>query len=161
MAEEFLSSNSIIKDPIIVDPPGQTPEDGWKDCADWVEKSGGMVHSDGEPNIRAAFGADPGVSTCPHCKQMFWAFGRIIRCTECAFEFPTDWWGMYSYGVNAGHPDPPYVAALPQDARARLDQLHQDRLSHPYYKYGFEHPVDDAWEEHEKLPWKQIMSRGQ
>jgi hypothetical protein len=58
MAEEFLGANSIIKDPIIIDPPGETPEDGWKDCADWVERKGGMVHPDGEPNIAAAFGAD-------------------------------------------------------------------------------------------------------
>lgn len=157
MPDEFLSSNSIIKDPIIIDPPGDTAEAGWRECQSYVEKVGGMVYPDGEVNMRAAFGADPGCCSCPNCGQMFWAFGRIIKCTECEFEFPTDWWGMYSYGVNASRPDPPYVAGLSQNARAGLAQMHQDRLSHPYYKYGFEHPVTDAWEEHDKLPWKEII----
>lgn len=148
----------LIKDPIIIDPPGQTPADVWKECEEWVERKGGMVYPDGEPNIAAAFGADPGCCGCPNCQQVFWSCGNIIQCTECNFQFPTDWWGMYSYGVNASRPDPPYVAGLSQDARARLDQLHQDRLSHPYYKYGFEHPVADAWEAHDKLPWKEIVS---
>jgi hypothetical protein len=64
---------------------------------------GGMVYEDGEVNMRAAFGADPGCCSCPNCKQMFWSFGRVIECTECKFQFPTDWWPMYSYGVGDAH----------------------------------------------------------
>lgn len=30
-------------------------------------------------------------------------------------------------------------------------------MDHPYYRYGFEHPVADPWQEHDKLPWKEIM----
>lgn len=153
-----MSEASMIKDPIVIDPAGYDPAKGWGECKEFVEQCGGLAYSDGEPNWRAAFGADPGCCTCPNCHQYFWAFGKRLRCTECGFEFPTDWWGMYSYGVNASKPDPPYVADLPRDARARLDQLHQDRLSHPYYRYGFEHSVDNAWEEHDKLPWKEIMN---
>jgi hypothetical protein len=162
MPDEFLSSNSVIKDPIIIDPSGETAEQGWDACHKYVEQCGGLAYDDGEPNWRAAFGADPGCCSCPNCKQMFWAFGRVIRCTECGFEFPTDWWPMYSYGVSDAHlisgkrklPDDEIRQRLIYGVNERMPK----RIQHPYYKYGFEHPVESAWDEHDKLPWKEIMA---
>ena len=152
---------SDIKDPIIIDPPDFTPEQGWQQCKEYVERCGGLAYEDGEPNIRAAAGADPGCCSCPDCQQYFWKFGKIIQCTECGFQFNSDWWEMYSYGVSDSKtlnspgrfPDP----AFAQIMVARIKERKLDRMKHPYYRYGFEHPVEDAWAEHDKLPWKQIM----
>lgn len=161
MPEEFLSENSSIKDPIIIDPPRDTPERGWKSCQDYVESCGGLTYPDGEVNLRAAAGADPGCCTCPNCHQYFWAFGRVLQCTECGFQFESDWWAMYSYGVGDAKTlsDPTkfdgaeFRQRIIDGINARMPQ----RIQHPYYRYGFEHPVVDAWAEHDKLPWKQIM----
>lgn len=132
-----------IREPIIIEPPGRTPKDGWDKCHAAVEERGGFGDGD-QINIGAAFVADPGVCTCPNCHEHFWAWGTKLECTECHFQFPTDWWGMYSHGVAAAR-------------RIFVESLHQERLQNPYYQYGFEHPVADAWGEHEKIPWKQIM----
>jgi hypothetical protein len=151
-----------IHDPIIIEPAGYTPEQGWKECRDYVERCGGLAHPDGEPNVRAAAGADPGCCSCPNCKRYFWAFGQIIQCTECGFQFNSDWWPMYSYGVSDAKtlsgdrvfPDESFRLRLIDGIRERMPQ----RIQHPYYRYGFEHPVEDAWAEHDRLPWKEIMA---
>lgn len=161
MPEEFLSANKSIKDPIIINPQGDTPEKGWKSCQDYVESCGGLAYPDGDANLRAAAGADPGCCSCPNCHQYFWAFGRIIQCSECGFQFPTDWWPMYSYGVGDAQtlngarefPDEGFKDILITGIQQRMPQ----RIQHPYYRYGLEHPVLDAWKEHDQLPWKEIM----
>lgn len=146
-----------ILEPIIVDPPGLTPEQGWAECHAYVEKCGGLDAGDGEPNWRAAFGADPGIVSCPACQRYHWAWGRRVRCAVCAFEFPTDWWSMYSWGNHAA------VAAsrgalIHIRNHAGLRATHEARLSHPYYRYGFEHPVADAWKERDRIDWRAVMA---
>lgn len=133
-----------MRDPIIIDPPGFNPADGWKQCQEDVERAGGLDDIDGYPNWLAAFAADPGCCTCPNCKAYYWAWGRVIQCLDCGFQFSTDWWPMYSWGVQAAK-------------ERRADRLHEKRMNHPYYRYGFEHPVDDAWEEHDKINWKAVL----
>lgn len=154
-----------MKDPIVIDPPGYDVAAGWKSCQDWVEQCGGIVDENGEANMWAASGADPGVTSCPNCKEYFWAFGRKIRCSECGFEFETDWWPMYSYGVGDANtlahperfPDPVFANRVIAGIHERMPE----RIKHPYYSYGFEHPVASAWDEHEQLPWKEIMKGSQ
>jgi hypothetical protein len=90
-----------ILDPIVLEPAGFTPEQGWAECEQYVKQCGGVTNKDGEVNWRAAFGADPGCCSCPACHVTYWAWGARVRCVRCAFEFPTDWWPMYSYGVSA------------------------------------------------------------
>lgn len=163
MPEEFLSANSSIKDPIVIEPPDYDVSKGWEWCREYVESCGGLAYPDGEPNITAAAGADPGCCSCPNCHQYFWAFGRRIRCTECGFEFPTDWWPMYSYGCqharrlngSAQSPDPEVQARLVAYLTAQLEE----KMKHPYYRYGFDNPVANAWLTHDKLPWKEIMGQ--
>ncbi len=134
-------------DPIVIDPRNTDVSAEWKECADYVDRCGGVTYPGGEVNWRAAFGADPGVCTCPSCHVYHWAFGNRQRCTQCGFEYPVDWWSMYAYGVNAARED-----------RSKYPMLHLERLSHPYYRYGFEHPVDDAWKEHERIDWKAVLA---
>ena len=132
-----------MKDPIVIDPPNFDQKEAWQECSDYVEQCGGMVHEDGEPNWRAAFGADPGCCSCPACGEMYWQWGRVQRCVVCAFEYPTDWWPMYSYGVQA--------------TRRETRYKHEERMKHPYYRYGFEHPVEDPWKEHNKQEWRDAI----
>jgi len=130
-----------VKDPIVIDPPGFDLAKVWAECS---EASKHLTYPDGSINWKAAFSADPGVCTCPNCREYFWAWGRLIRCTECGFEFPTDWLAMYSWGGRAA-----------KDARHR--HRHDEYMNHPYYRYGFEHPVEDAWAEHDKIDWKAVL----
>lgn len=149
----------MASDPIVIDPPGFDTKAGWKECAEYVEKCGGLTHDDGEPNWRAAFGADPGVCSCPNCGEYYWAWGIKQRCRKCAFEYPVDWWPMYSYGVQQRNreADPP-PACREKHFRDYLKREHERRISHPYYRYGYEHPVKDPWAEHDKIPWKTVMA---
>jgi hypothetical protein len=133
-----------INEPNVIDPPGFSNKAAWDECKEYVDKCGGVVDEDGEVNWRAAHGADPGVCTCPNCKEYFWAWGRKHLCT-CGFEYPTDWWSMYSWGVSAAKTEGRYK--------------HEERMDHPYYRYGFENPVDDAWAEHNRIPWKKVLGR--
>ena len=135
---------SQIYDPIIIEPTGFTTEQGWDECQQYVEDAG-ELEREGKINWRAAFGADPGVCTCPNCHLYYWSFGTLIECRECHFQFPTDWWPMYSYGVNAAR-------------RIFSDDLHRERLQDPYYRYGFEHPVTNPWEQHDKIDWKKELA---
>lgn len=126
--------------PIVIDPPNFDQDAAWKECNDFVEKCGGLSYPDGEPNMRAASGADPGCCSCPACGELYWAWGRRQRCVKCAFEYPTDWWPMYSWGSTAAKQDKPYKK--------------DERMNHPYYRYGFGHPVDEPWKEHQTEQWQ-------
>lgn len=90
----------------------------------------------------AAFGMDPGCCACPACRADYWQWGSRIECLDCGFRFPTDAWPMYSWGVQAG-------------MRERPDGA---RMAHPYYRYGFEHPVEgDIYGTFERLKWGEIF----
>jgi hypothetical protein len=148
---------SDLMEPIIVEPAGLTPEQGWDECHRYVEQCGGLTHEDGEVNWRAAFGADPGICSCPSCHQKYWSWGTVQRCRQCGFQYPTDWWPMYSYGVSA-------ATAVERGAKVHIEvsealrDLHERRMaSHAYYRYGYEHPVKDAWAEHERIDWRAVF----
>lgn len=144
-------------DPIVIDPPGFDPNAGWKEHSDYVEQCGGLTHEDGDVNWRAAFGADPGICSCPACHTMYWAFGRKQRCRACNFEYPTDAWPMYSYGVQAfSRKNGGGKFAV----HTSLDQMHEERMSHPYYRYGFEHPPEekaDVHAEYKRINWRTVF----
>lgn len=145
-----------MRDPIVIDPPGFDPRAGWKECSEYVEQCGGLAHEDGSVNWRAAFGADPGCMSCPNCGEYYWAWGRIAECLDCHFRFPTDWWAAYSWGVQAAKQDD-----RPKSGDTAFEKyMHekfQARRAHPYYAYGYNHPVEDAWKEHDKIAWKEIV----
>lgn len=138
-------------DPIVIDPPNFDQKAAWDECCDYVDKCGGLSHEDGEPNWRAAFGADPGVCSCPACGEFYWMWGNRQRCVKCAFEYPTDWWPMYSWGSQAGRSD-------------KAKYKHPERLAHPYYRYGFENPTDDSWATCHTEQWRktirEVMTKG-
>lgn len=130
-------------DPIVIDPPGFNSADGWAECKEYVEKCGGLSHDDGEPNWRAAFGADPGLCSCPACHQMYWQWGRRQQCKKCGFEYPTDAWPMYSWGS--------------QDAKREPNPRY---AGHPYYEYGRAHPfAGDLYEEFHRINWREVIPR--
>ena len=145
-------------DPIVVEPAAFSSDAAWQECSEYVEKCGGLTYSDGELNWRAAFGADPGCCACPSCRQMYWAWGRKVQCVKCGFTFPTDWWPMYSYGVNAAHRRNNVLGpGNAIEAQAGLGHLHRSRMVHPYYRYGYEHPVEDAWKERDTIDWRAVI----
>lgn len=149
-----------IFEPVIVDPPGFTPEQGWKDCRQSVEQCGGLTYPDGEVNWRAAFSADPGITSCPACQAKHWSWGRVVRCARCAFEFPTDWWPMYSYGVaEARRGNDVLGTGNDISVQRSLRELHRRRMAHAYYRYGYEHPVEDAWKERDKIDWRRLTGQ--
>jgi hypothetical protein len=57
---------------------------------------------------------------------------------------------MYSYGVSAARAD-----GYPK--HEGLARLHSGRMSHAYYRYGFEHPVENAWKEHNQIDWCSVL----
>lgn len=127
-------------DPIVIDPPNFDQKSAWRECREYVEKCGGLQHEDGEVNWRSAFGADPGCCSCPMCGEIYWMWGRVQRCVKCSFEYPTDWWTMYSWGSSAAK----------SERRYRFDGY----MKHPYYRFGFEHPVDDPWARSQTEEWR-------
>lgn len=131
-----------MRDPIIIDPPNFDQAEVWKGCN---EAAANLTHPDGEVNWRNAFAADPGVCSCPACDEYYWNLGRVQKCAECGFEYPTDAWPMYSWGSQAAR-NPKLFA-----------HDHERRMSHPYYRYGFEHPADEAFEEFKRIPWREVM----
>lgn len=148
-----------ILDPIVIDPPGFDVKAAWKECSDYVDQCGGTVHEDGSVNWRAAFAADPGCVACPACKQYYWCWGRVIQCSKCGFHFPTDWWPQYSYGVQ--HATRTLPAWMDGATRERMTDYyakqHAESIDHPYYRYGFEHPVDDPCSEKDRIDWKKVL----
>lgn len=146
-----------MKDPIVIDPPGFDQKAAWGECHDYVEKCGGLADDEGNPNWRAAFGADPGCCSCPACGEYYWAWGRKQRCVKCSFEYETDWWPRYSEGCNHGRimsgahvcPDAEFSERMKRSIRRDLAR----NMQHPYYKFGFEHPVADAWWCQRMIDW--------
>jgi hypothetical protein len=143
--------------PIVIDPPNFDQKAAWGECEQFVEKCGGIAHEDGEPNWKAASGADPGCCSCPACQKYYWAWGRRQRCAACGFEYETDAWAMYSWGTHAGR-----VAAGKVKMEPRMISYFaksaQERMSHPYYRYGYEHPVDKPQDEFKRLNWREIFA---
>lgn len=126
--------------PIVIDPPDFDQKAAWRECNEYVEKCGGLAYPDGEPNMWAAAGADPGVCSCPACGEFYWAWGRRQKCRKCNFEYPTDWWCMYSWGTSA--------------AKRTQRYKHDEYMKHPYYQHGFEHPVENAWKTCHTEAWR-------
>lgn len=149
-------------DPIVIDPPGFDQKAAWTECGEYVEKCGGLTHEDGELNWKAAFGADPGCCSCPACHQMYWAWGNIQKCVKCGFEYPTDWWPMYSWGVqrklNEIDPPPAFRDRKPSE---HWQKECERRMEHPYYRYGYEHPVESPCRERDKVNWREVMAKYQ
>lgn len=59
---------------------------------DWDEGArygAAAVNVDDSVNWRAAFFADPGVMSCPQCKEHLWREGDTVRCPHCSSEFET------------------------------------------------------------------------
>lgn len=127
-------------DPIVIDPPNFDQKSAWGECRDYVDKCGGVVNEAGEVNWRAAHAADPGICSCPACGEMYWCWGNVQRCRACTFEYPTDWWPMYSWGTSA--------------AKSTRRYRHDERMQHPYYRYGFENSVEDPWLTSRSPEWK-------
>ncbi len=123
---------SEVLNPNVIDPPGFDVNAGWQQCkddADDFRKAG--------RDIAAAFCADPGICSCPACGQMHWAWGNRQRCLKCEFEYPTDAWAMYSWGVQAAW-------RTGGDATKITFPSDRKNLSHPYFRYGFENPINRA-----------------
>ena len=139
-----------MRDPIVIDPPGFDPRAGWQECSEYVDKCGGLSHEDG------SFGADPGCCSCPKCGEMYWSWGTVAECLDCHFRFPTNWWAAYSWGVQAAKRDKDWVHQNPSWT-SYLKEKHAASIGHPYYRYGYEHPVEDAWKEHDKIPWAEVV----
>ncbi len=140
-----------MNDPVVIDPQTFDQKAAWQECSEYAEKCGGMQHEDGEPNMRAAAGADPGVCSCPACKEMYWRWGCAHKCKSCGFIYPTDWWPMYSYGVQAA-----------RKATGIPIYNHAVRLQHPYYRYGFEHPADgQPHETAQTIDWRAAVGNYQ
>lgn len=144
----WTNESAELAEPIVVDPPGFDPAAAWEECRSEVDRLGGLSHPDGEPNWLAAFSASPSVCSCPACGQMHWAWGRIQRCVACSFEYPTDWWPKFSWGSQA---------ARRKDPESRESKLHTSRLDHPYYRYGFEHPVESPADARREIDWRAVM----
>lgn len=151
-----------MKNPIVIDPPGFDQGGAWKECVDYVGKCGGYTHEDGSPNWRAAFGADPGCNSCPACGTYYWQWGRRQRCVDCGFEYETDWWPAYSEGCNDGLRVNGSRICPSQSDNDRMIKYslgrYSKRAGHPYYLFGFNHPVADPWWHHDKIDWRFVLS---
>ncbi len=150
-----------IHDPIVLDVPPPDKEAIWREC----DKAMNAVQNpDGSTNWRAAFAADPGAVRCPACLAYHWSIGHWHKCTQCGFIYPYDAGCMFAYGrqqafeelehPNYGRdPDDP-------DAKARLARFYAQRMRHPYYKYGYEHPGDPSlmWTEaFAAVKWRNVF----
>lgn len=151
-----------MRDPIVIDPTGFDQKAAWQECHDYVENCGGLSYEDGEPNWRAAFGADPGCCSCPACNEYYWQWGRVQKCAVCGFEYPTDWWPAYSEGCDDGLRLSGRRFGTDAEFNKRmLDYSHkryEKRKVNPYYRWGFEHPVIEAWWHKNKINWPFVLS---
>lgn len=138
-----------VKDPMVIDPPNFDQAAAWNECREYVDACGGLSHDDGEPNWRAAFGADPGLCSCPCCDQMFWAWGRRQRCTECGFEYDTDWWAMYSWGGQEARRGP--------DHPVYRGKTHEKYMRSKWYRWAFENAAEPTMEAAKVVAWKTIF----
>lgn len=130
-------------DPIVIDPPNFDQKAAWGECADYVDKCGGLDESNPR-QMQAAAGADPGCCSCPQCGKTYWAWGRRQKCRECHFEYPTDWWPMFSWGCTAAR------------TSSRYEQ--KERMKHPYYRLGFESAFEDPWATTKLPEWRASIS---
>lgn len=146
-----------MRDPIVIEPAGFDPRAGWQECREHVDKCGGLSHEDGEPNWSAAFGADPGCMSCPNCGEMYWAWGTIAECLDCQFRFPTNWWAAYSWGTQQKKREENPPSGVSPRFFVYTRETHAQRIGHPYYAYGYNNPVEDAWAEHDKIKWKEVV----
>lgn len=137
----------MIHNPIVLD--GTDVNAVWKQCkrqCDVLVESGGT-------DLRAAAGADPGIVSCPKCGTMHWNIGSKQECTQCTFQYPTDWWPMLCWGKQAG------------DRRHSVTTgVCADRIHHPVYHYAYlNHDrinVDfGAKSERQLLPWYEIIKQ--
>lgn len=92
-------------------------------------------------------GEDMGVCSCPACGEYYCQLGQVVEC-ECGFKFPTDWWPQYSWGSQAGR-------RVADGAPISGGMKH--KCQHPYYRYGFEHPVVEAWKVKDTIDWRAVM----
>jgi len=46
-----------------------------------------VVRDDGSVNWFAAAAADPGVISCPNCKEFLWREGHRVKCPDCGHEW--------------------------------------------------------------------------
>ena len=130
-------------EPIVVDPSSFDVDAAWREFQGGNDAD--PVMEDGAPNWRVLSGSDPGVVSCPVCWEFYWNFGFVQRCRHCSFRFPTDWWPMYSWGCQRHR--------TPERIRRAMEADHERRLAHPYYRYGFEHPVDDPSAQAHRVDW--------
>lgn len=155
-----------MKDPIVIDPPNFDQKAAWNECREYVDKCGGLTDDDGEPNWRAAFGADPGCCSCPVCHEYYWQWGRVQKCVDCGFEYPVDWWPSYSEGVTAASWINGEIE-INSDGRKRVlagkIERHTQRMHNPYYRHGFENkPPAEAcgiklMDYAQSIPWREIV----
>lgn len=78
-------------------------------------------------------GMHMGVIGCPICDQNFNNYGGmiVVECVKCNFQFPEDWWTVYSSGVNDGRRINAGGAELSGGMKVRMDN--------PYYRAGCRH----------------------
>lgn len=138
-----------MHEPIVIDPPDFDQKAAWGECREWVDNH---TDEDGTPSMAAAFGADPGVCSCPACHEMYWAWGAKQRCVKCQFEYPTDAWAMFSWGTQAKW----------RRGNKQLERYDADRLWHPYFCYGYEHGPSqsdgDLYGYFNAQDWRTIMA---
>lgn len=119
----------MSKDPKVIDPPDY-------DMADWARKCG--EHA--------------GVFGCPVCNEYYNDYGgmRIVECIKCNFQFPTDWWPVYSRGVQDGCNILKSGAELSGGMKIRMDN--------PYYRAGFNSPSGEAWNTRGNHDWRVLTT---
>ena len=153
-------------DPIVIDPPNFDKDATW---AGYQKSMDNVQGIDGKTNWRAAFDADPGCCSCPVCDTYYWALGQRQRCRKCGFEYETDWWAMYSWGVQAAWRISGELKATDPDLQRRLVATAQNetlyRRTHPYWKYGFAHPpkrtIDLYKHATKTIDWKKVYLAGE
>lgn len=139
-----------VKDPIVIDPPNFDAKAIWDDCKVAMDH---VQNADGSTNWRAAFYADPGICSCPSCHETYWCLGSRQRCAVCGFEYPTNAWSMYSWGVQAA-----WLKEGPE--KSKLDKGYYEASE--YFRYGFHNPPPkgtDLFKLFEETDWKPLMQK--
>lgn len=97
-------------------------------------------------------GMHMGILGCPICDQNFNDYGgmRVVECVNCDFQFPTDWWSVYSSGVN----DRRMISA----SGAKLSGGMKLRMENPYYRAGFNTPHGKAWSTRRAQDWRALTA---
>lgn len=97
-------------------------------------------------------GMHMGVIGCPICDQNFNNYGGmiVVECVKCNFQFPEDWWTVYSSGVNDGRRIKAGGAELSGGMKVRMDN--------PYYRAGFNTPDGEAWNTRRGHDWRLLTA---